>query len=878
VPELRALKQAALAYSKPGVVHPKTVVVKSISENFYREGCGSVKQKHGGNERSFTLVCSSTDLKDVEKDSSTIAEDKGIPLRAVSIDLQASSDQSKFCLFEIFQSSPLYKFLADHSVDALQNILRKANQTVGDNPTKEELMSRVLTLINCGVLPRCVCGGSFVKFIDNSREFQCSGHYDQNLQLPVACDRRLAVPASFPHLSSIMPDFAEKIQRLTVTARKPCNFNIQFVNHGQGFLIAETASHHPQHSNWCFTAPKAQAPTIQRVITERKLLDKDGRSTQGLGKAKSAAGLHMVPRATFAYNLKVVKEQEFKVPRQESDSKILPWLLQLSLDNPGTLVTIQVANNGANSYYEVRSGEICLLGGSFSSMVQNRLALSASQNGNIRTKVHLVKALKKRAASQPSVSEVEVRMAQVLQELVDLMRVADPAGLAEVEEQLKDDQELTKLLLRLTEADNETSPENDLIPNNESEPVWDVPVANIEFEGGTIVNLCIIFGPSMDLFRSCCKHLVYFDTAHLKDGLLASEKKGQVMIIEIEDANNRIYPLGVNLCFSESNDNYVFLFESVARAGLDLNDPKLLMLSDRGRACVSSVARYLPSVAHRYCSEHIFRNIQTKSKKLNETVKDALRVYLRATSVEEERSALERVSESLSKTALDYLAKIPREKIISESFLRRGIATYGRISSNAVESENARMRDCRRAKSTFEFLCQTVNKVSETYGKRQEEAVALLNATDMGYLLPMAATQAKLRISRSRALDVTRLSPTTYSVSMRFDASVFETKWSVDIDKMECDCGVWQDQGIPCEHAAAVKVYAKVPDEVFEEKWFSPMYCLKTYAESFKNSLIVPRWADLLGSYSEELKRPVNAVVSRGREPLEKRIKSKGEL
>ena len=434
-------------------------------------------------------------------------------------------------------------------------------------------------------------------------------------------------------------------------------------------------------------------------------------------------------------------------------------------------------------------------------------------------------------------------------------------------------------------------PNTECAEEDEEVPISFVPPADnqeadpLEFEGGKVQAICVAFGPSVRIAKHVGKNIFCIDGAHMKDGKhLGVGEKGQLLLCQIEDSLDRIYPLAICYCYHEDAANFVFLADTVKRAGLELDNPKHTVMSDRSKASFKLQKVRLPETRLRNCSEHIIRNIQQRIKRrLKEFETARIRDCFRALHEYEFVQAMKSLSET-SPRAYEYLNKIDNKTWAAFTFLSKGLRTFGRITNNTVESENSRLLSARRMKSLLEVFVLLFQQYGHTLAKRQIE----IRQYNVQNVIVSRALQTVQNLRASAVGFTVKCQSFEYPIyevvdKLTPDGQGVLSAIRVDLVERKCDCGIWQDRGAPCVHALAVKLHLEKTSEPikfseFANFWFDPIYRVSSYRHAFETSFLTPTPALIFPSEYDMI-TPRDEIVNKkpGRKPNEKRMLSVGE-
>jgi hypothetical protein len=137
----------------------------------------------------------------------------------------------------------------------------------------------------------------------------------------------------------------------------------------------------------------------------------------------------------------------------------------------------------------------------------------------------------------------------------------------------------------------------------------DVDAETQEFKGCALVMPYVKSGLEHDLLRP----IFGLDVAHMK--LIELEdsitlKPMFLTMISSRTRDNRMVICGFAITFSECSSDISYLYRVMQAAGIELNEPRFIILSDRGTAERAFVDSELVSCFHFYCGIHLTRNLK----------------------------------------------------------------------------------------------------------------------------------------------------------------------------------------------------------------------------------------------------------------------------
>ena len=895
-----------------GVVSDKKILKNAIFSALHQHNLGGVVQKEGANSRNFTLICRSLTpyggkvVKEeaTGRDISDITNLFSFPSNSQPED-EAEEDYSPVgaCIvprrdnFGVWRNAYLdenddkvVRLRALRAVD-LSDYLRKNGQPC-QIIHKQTMIEACLFGEIHGALPKCNSCMGFLGWSKLNEVFVCRGYFDKKTLQAFSC------PITRSDVS-----FGQWISPEVDVTVGPCEFLMKFSLRKNAWHYDERGSV-PHHSVTCFEMSRITTAIAKNCMQENALFTKTGDLNQSVTSLMEKSNLTSASRATVARAVDAIKEKAFEEPRKEGKKQLFAFLAQTCQENPGTVCRVLVEKGGKQQFFQLASfqgGKVAISDSdSFSCPTIDASEIGVGgiiqkqdliiQLNSLRRDQEILLSsldlLQKRderntaSKAQAMIDNADVRHALILEankrwqadrEAIDLefgqkiQALEHAIAAAECEDEQENDDGVHISFVSSADNGMETDP--------------------LEFEGGKVLAICVAFGPSVTIAKHVGKNIFCIDGTHMKDGKhLGIGEKGQLLICEIEDSLDRIYPLAVCYCYHEDTANYVFLVDTIKCAGLELNQPKHVVMSDRSKASFKLQKVRLPAARLRNCSEHIIRNIQKRIKRrLSEFEKAQIRDCFRALHEYEFLQAMKTLS-GTNNRAYEYLDKIDHKTWAAFTFLSKGIRTFGRSTNNTAESENSRSLWARRMKSLLEVFVQLFRQYGNTLAERQAE---IRNYNRAHIVVHKALEQAQNLRSAAASFKV-QCQSLEYPIYEVSDKSTAEGQGvlsvtRVDLVERKCDCGVWQDAGAPCVHALAVKLHLEKTSQpiVFPEfanYWFDPIYRVASYNTAFQVSFLTPNPKLIIPS-EHEMTIPRDEIVNkkRGRKSTEKRMTSTGE-
>jgi hypothetical protein len=342
------------------------------------------------------------------------------------------------------------------------------------------------------------------------------------------------------------------------------------------------------------------------------------------------------------------------------------------------------------------------------------------------------------------------------------------------------------------------------------------------------------------------------DVAHMKpvkvDNGGVFLKPMYLTIISGRTLDNHMLICGFCVTFSESSEDIRYLYTVMVKAGVNLNTSKLSLVSDRGTPEILFVDTYLPHVFHFFCGLHLERNLISRGWQR------WLALYWNArnapTKVEHEKCM--RVIQNQCVNMYDYLSTATRwQRYLA---LESNHMLFDWKTDNIVEQVFAW---CRRARfldplmflKVFlsQILCrhdeyrtelENLSSVLHPQAIKHFEVIAVLIVICY-YHVTLCECQGIQRalIITPLEVHVTDTVRGCAHVHRITDSQERSITIDVDLSRMHCGCGSYQQTGIPCVEAWAVIKQLGIPTaQIFSEAYFDSS-CFSRKLQSMFNDV-----------------------------------------
>ena len=848
----------------------KTKLVGKFHIALSEANLGGVVQAKGSSGKSVTFICQSVSphrKKDDGPMQAGFVEKYSDQIISVARLNREEAGELSF-KNETISATALDNSILSMTVDSLKSELHDNSQFKTGNHL--ELAVRVSFGRAFGRLPKCDLCGGYLDWSSQSVGFFCRGN------MRMACSIM-----KFTFKKEALQPWTSQLQGPLCTKVK-CRFHIKFVLsrvNGWGILKEEF---HPKHSQDCTANPRYNKHVLDAALKDAVQFDPSGKPSCPPAMIARQLNLTSVSSSSLSRCIQRKRAILFDLPREKCNRVLCAILKRFSAANPSSLIVVRVTKNGEPNEFEIQNGIVVKKDASVSKVVV------PNPNSSARRPIEQIKAKYDRLAATANAKR------KLLLNLMDKTPVSSEVdGPNRYKERFEaNEKDLAELPQNFIDEVIEASLLDDVDKMLDSDEFhsfdWDEGnFQDEDFEGGgTLVSITVVFGCVVQISKLAGKNVFFIDGAHMKDGR-KGDGKGQLLMLVTEDALAKIYPVGFCYCYSEDTVNIYTLLNTLKKAGLDLNDRGKIIMCDRSRAATAALRVSLPNANVRYCLEHIIRNAQFhKKKKMSDATANVVRGMAKESDINAfslAKSKLDSIAAENKDTELvDYIFDIDKLFWTYHALVETGVRTHARKDNNLAETENARQHWTRRQRSPAETLYSCASIVAKIIGRQQTVAVEYARGHE--FILPSIlknVEELKEQICKFRV--VSHGSGSFFVGENQSFSSQHGNRWMVDTKQIKCTCGAWQDKGIPCAHAFAVKAFVKekVTDQAFYEIWFDPIYRTQNYVQALSETLKLPSLTfdvedmDTEALFSEpgELPKP-----KRGRNAEEKRMKSNGEI
>ncbi|CAG7870257.1 unnamed protein product [Brassica rapa] len=382
-------------------------------------------------------------------------------------------------------------------------------------------------------------------------------------------------------------------------------------------------------------------------------------------------------------------------------------------------------------------------------------------------------------------------------------------------------------------------------------------LAEIETEykdniGNMFKYLFLAMGASIMGFEYMRK-VVVVDGTHLR-----GKYAGCLLTASAQDGNYQVFPLAISIVDGENDNSWEWFFKRLQAFVRNSND--IVFVSDRRASIYYGLAKVYPEARHCACILHLKRNIRTyyKDKNLGFLIAKAGRTY-RLADFYKIFNEIKRVNASYA----DYLIGIGFEHWVRSHFPGR---RYNIMKSNVAESWNAVLREAREYPilALVEFIRAKLMSWFSARGSTISE--------NLDKFTPKVMEILAVNFESSAGFEVKKIKHLEYEVRNKEGYS-----FHVDISKRFCSCFEFQLLEIPCQHAIAAAIVAKIKVDSLVAEEYTKNATFAAYVGSVAPVIDTDDIIELSGQLSELDMLPPSTKRPLGR-PRKKRFLSRGKF
>ncbi|XP_074293096.1 uncharacterized protein LOC141620013 [Silene latifolia] len=259
---------------------------------------------------------------------------------------------------------------------------------------------------------------------------------------------------------------------------------------------------------------------------------------------------------------------------------------------------------------------------------------------------------------------------------------------------------------------------------------------------------------------------------------------GQLFTTVGKDANYNIYLVAWAIVEVENKDSWTWFLELLMK-DIEPVDDKITFMLDRQKGLVEAFITVVPNAEIRFCCRHIWSNF--KLTYTGEAFKQVFWKIARAYTKAEFEQHMEELK-FISAGAHAYLSELPTKHWCRQDFSNK--CKSAMMLNNCYESFNNALRKCRdkHVLSIMEWIRRYCMK--RTYSKWEGGDKV------KGNLMPAIEKQLKIIAKESRRCEVIQ----SNLLELEFEVKVNPTRdrFTVNLEKKECNCNKWNLTGIPC--------------------------------------------------------------------------------
>ncbi|KAL0713269.1 hypothetical protein Bca4012_020247 [Brassica carinata] len=349
------------------------------------------------------------------------------------------------------------------------------------------------------------------------------------------------------------------------------------------------------------------------------------------------------------------------------------------------------------------------------------------------------------------------------------------------------------------------------------------------------------------------RKVIVVDGTHLR-----GKYAGCLLTASAQDGNYQVFPLAIAIVDGENDNSWEWLFRKLQAFIPNTNN--IVFVSYRHSSIYYGLAKVYPDANHCACILHLKRNIRTyyKDKNLGFLVAKAGRTY-RLADFYKVFNEIKHVNPSCA----DYLIGIGFEHWARSHFPGR---RYNIMTSNVAESWNAVLREAREYPilALVEFIRGELMSWFSTRG-------STISASSDNFT-PKVMEILSYNFELSAGFEVKKIKYLEYEVRNKEGSS-----FHVNISKRFCSCFEFQLLEIPCQHAIAAAIVAKVKVDSLVAEEYTKNAMVAAYAGSVAPVIDTDSITELAAQLSELDMFPTSSRRPPGR-PRKKRLLSRGEV
>ena len=351
-----------------------------------------------------------------------------------------------------------------------------------------------------------------------------------------------------------------------------------------------------------------------------------------------------------------------------------------------------------------------------------------------------------------------------------------------------------------------------------------------------INKMAVLFPHCKKMFSSCFP-LLGLDSAHLpvvklkglteqllekieRKDLIGKEgfilKKASLTFLTGRTVNNEMIVLGYMIHPVECADDIEYFLQFMLDNGLNINQKKMTVLTDRGKSFPGPITKVLPLSLHCLCAVHLKRNL---TKTVPGLTPGEISQYWKirgATTLHEYKKEM-KVMESMQHgpACVAFLNGVDGVWQLYK-VIARGNIIHEVKSDNIFEATFVVHLEERHDPSLFVFLQEMYSRGCERMNLMKQKIEDL---EDHEVLVPVSQAKFDKNVSYAKVCGYTVSYSNSDPNRLRGTVTTLDHKsypprpvrYNVDFVKRTCNCRHWEQSGVPCSHALGLLLqYKKV--------------------------------------------------------------------
>ncbi|RID45841.1 hypothetical protein BRARA_I02536 [Brassica rapa] len=317
--------------------------------------------------------------------------------------------------------------------------------------------------------------------------------------------------------------------------------------------------------------------------------------------------------------------------------------------------------------------------------------------------------------------------------------------------------------------------------------------------------LFLALGASVRGFEQM-RNVIIVDGTHLR-----GKYGGCLLTASAQDGNYQVFPLALAVVDSENDKAWEWFFKMLLQ--FIPNEEGVVFVSDRHASICNAISKVYPEAQHCACILHLKRNIRTyfKDKHLSYLVGKAARAFLLP-----EFYGIFNEIKMINAACAEYLIDIGFEHWARVHFSGN---RYNIMTSNIAESWNSVLREAREYPilPMLEFIR---SKLTSWFSERRSG-----NNNDQNRLSKRVHEIVEANFEQCGGMVACKINSLEYEVRNKEGGS-----FHVNLGNKSCSCNVFQALMIPCSHAIAASIKAKVK----VESLVSEVYSVECLGNAYK--------------------------------------------